>query len=218
MAAVWQSHAARWIATFADEVRREGFTMTEAMAEARLAVAKGRIDSLEEDARGSREEKSRIDRHLEALRKAHASARAAASAAGSRFEDALAELGTKLTIAEHRRAAEVARGRDAFVRSVEAELHAWDSYLEQLERRAAVQTGSGLAGVSTSELRRRRNEVARRLGDARIAPDGAWRERRERAFERWTSSTLRPARPSGASRLVAAAPRRVAAGWQQRPR
>lgn len=157
--------------------------MSEAMAEARLTVAKSRIDSLEEHARGSLEEKSAIDRHIEALRKAHASARAAASTAGSRFEYTLAELGTKLTIAEHRRAAEVARDRDAFVRSVEAELDAWDSYVEQLERRAAAQTGSGRAGVSTSELRRRRNELARRLGDARIAPDGAWRERRERVFE-----------------------------------
>ena len=156
--------------------------MTEAMTEARLTVAKSRIDSLEEDARGSLEEKSRLDRHVEALRKAHASARAAASAAGSRFEDTLAELGTKLTIAEHRRAAEVARDRDAFVRSVEAELHALDSYLEQLERRAEAQTGSERA-VSTSELKRRRNEVARRLGDARIAPEGVWRERRERIFE-----------------------------------
>ena len=157
--------------------------MTEAMAEARLTVAKSRIDSLEEDARGSLDEKSRIDRHVEALRKAHASARAAATAAGSRFEDTLAELGTKLTIAEHRRAAEVARDRDGFVRSVEAELHAWDSYLEQIERRAAAPTGSGRAEISTSELKRRRNELARRLGDARIASDDAWRERRERVFD-----------------------------------
>lgn len=157
--------------------------MTEATAEARLTVAKSRIDDLEADARGSLDEKSRIDRHVEALRKAHASARAAAQAAGSRFEDTLEELGTRLRIAEHRRAAEVARTRDDFVRSVEAELHAWDSYLEQLQRRAVAQTGGGRAEVSTSELRLRRNEVARRLGDARTAPDGVWRERRERVFE-----------------------------------
>jgi hypothetical protein len=157
--------------------------MTQAIAEARLTVAKSRIDDLEADARGSLDEKSRIDGHVEALRKAHASARAAAQAAGSRFEDALQELGTRLRIAEHRRGAEVARTRDDFVRSVEAELHAWDSYLEQLQRRAVAQTGGGRAEVSTSELRLRRNEVARRLGDARTAPDGAWRERRERVLQ-----------------------------------
>jgi hypothetical protein len=156
--------------------------MTDAMAEARLTVAKSRIDSLEEDARGSLDEKSRIDRHVEALRKAHTSATAAARAAGSRFEDTLEELGTKLAIAEHRRAAEVAGERDGFVRAVEAELHAWDSYVEQLERPGA-QTGSGHARVSTSELRRRRKEVARRLDEAGVAPNGAWRERRERVFE-----------------------------------
>jgi hypothetical protein len=156
--------------------------MTEALAEARLTVAKSRIDDLEADARGAGalEETSRVARHVEALRKAHASARAAAQAAGSRFEDALEELGTRLRIAEHRCSAEVARTRDDFVRSVEAELHAWDSYLEQLQRQAVAQTGR--SEVSTSELRLRRNEVARRLGDVRTAPDGVWRERRERVL------------------------------------
>lgn len=156
------------------------------------------------------------------MAQAHASERAAARTAGSRFEDALEELGTKLTIAERRRAAEVARERDAFVRSVEAELHAWDSYLEQLQRRAVAQTAGGRAEVSTSELRLRRNEVARRLGDARTAPDGVWRERRDASCRRWTKSTMRPERPSAPTRrifldrrLVAAASRRMAAGWQQ---
>jgi hypothetical protein len=157
--------------------------MTQALAEARLTVAKSRIDDLEANARGSLEEKSRVDGHVEALRKAHASARAAAQAAGRRFEDALEELGTKLTIAEHRRAAEVARTRDDFMRSVEAELHAWDSYLDQLQNRSVAKARGGRAELSTSELRLRRNEVARRLGDARTAPDGAWREHRERVFE-----------------------------------
>ena len=159
--------------------------MTQAIAEARLTVAKSRIDDLEADARGagSAEETSRVDRHVEALRKAHASARAAAQAAGSRFEDALQELGTRLRIAEHRRAAEVARTREDFVRSVEAELHAWDSYLDQLQERSVAQTRGGRAEASASELRVRRDEVARRLEGARTAPDGGWREHQERVFE-----------------------------------
>ena len=115
----------------------------------------------------------------------HASARAAAQAAGRRFEDTLEELGTRLRIAEHRRAAEVARTRDDFVRSVEAELHAWDSYLDQHQKRAGAvaQTRGRGAEVATSELRLRRNEVARRVGDARTASDGVWREHRERVLE-----------------------------------
>lgn len=159
--------------------------MTEEMGDPRLTIAKSRIDDLEADARGagSLEETTQVNRHVEALRKAYASARAAAQAAGSRFEDALQELGTRLRIAEHRRAAEVARTRDDFVRSVEAELHAWDSYLDQLQKRSVAQTRGGRAEVSTSELRLRRNEAARRLGDVRTAPDGVWREHRERVFE-----------------------------------
>ena len=156
--------------------------MSERLGDPRLTVAKSRIDDLQTDARGSLDEKTRIGRHLEALRKAHASARAAARTAGSRFEDTLEQIGTKLTIAEHRRAAEVAGDRDDFVHAVEAELHAWDSYLEQLQRRDVTQTGEERAEVSTNELRLRRNEVARRLGDVRTAPDGAWRERRERVL------------------------------------
>jgi chromosome segregation ATPase len=157
--------------------------MTDAMTDARLTLAESRIDELEADARGSLDEKSRIDRHVEALRKAHASARAAAQAAGSRFEDALEELGTRLRIAEHRRAAEVAPTRDDFVFSVEAELNAWDSYLDQLQKRTEAQTQGGPAEDSTSELRSRRNEVARRLKDARTAPDDVWRERRESVLQ-----------------------------------
>ena len=159
--------------------------MTEEMGDPRLTIAKSRIDDLEADARGagSLEETTQVNRHVEALRKAYASARAAAQAAGSRFEDTFEELGTRLRIAEHRRAAEVARTRDDFVRSVEAELHAWDSYLDQLQKRSVAQTRGGRAEVSTSELRLRRNEAARRLGDVRTAPDGVWREHRERVFE-----------------------------------
>lgn len=157
--------------------------MSERLGDPRLTVAKSRIDDLQADARGSLDEKTRIDRHVEALRKAHASARAAARAAGSRFEDTLKDLGTKLTIAEHRRAAEVAGDRDDFVRAVEAELHAWDSLLKQLQKRREAGIEGGRAEVSTGELRLRRNEVARHLGDVRTAPDDAWRERSERVFQ-----------------------------------
>ena len=153
--------------------------MSDAMTEARLEDAESRIRRLEADARGSRDEKSRIDRRVEALRKAHASVRAAARGAGSRLEDTLEELWTKLRIAEHRRAAEVALEREDFVRAVEAELRAWDTYLE-LQKRAA-QTGA--AEASTSELTSRRNEVARRLEDAWSAPDGVWREYKERVLQ-----------------------------------
>ena len=58
-----------------------------------------------------------------------------------------------------------------------------DSYLDQLQERSVAQTRGGRAEVSTSELRLRRNEAARRLGDVRTAPDGVWREHRERVFE-----------------------------------
>ena len=157
--------------------------MRDTAVEAFLKVAESRIEIIDADVRDSLDEKSRIERRVEALRKAHASARAAARTAGGRFEYALEELRTTLSIAEHRRAAEVARGRGAFVRSVEAELHAWDGYLEQLQKRREAGAASGSDEVSISELRLRRNEVARRLGDVRTAPDGVWRERSEGVFQ-----------------------------------
>ena len=157
--------------------------MRDTEVEAFLNIAESRIEIIEADVRDSLDEKSRFERRVEALRKSHASARAAARRASSRFEYALEELGTKLSIAEHRRAAEVARGRDAFVRSVEAELYAWDSYLEQLQRRREAGAADGSDEVPISELRLRRNEVARRLADVRTAPDGVWRERSEGVFQ-----------------------------------
>jgi hypothetical protein len=153
--------------------------MSEAMTEARLEDAESRIRGLEADARGSLDEKSRIDRRLEVLRKAHASVRAAAHAAGSSLEDTLEELWTKLRIAEHRRAAELALDHDDFVRAVQAELRGWDTYLE-LQKRSAP---TGAAEASISELTSRRNEVARRLGDTWAAPDGVWREYKERVLQ-----------------------------------
>lgn len=156
--------------------------MSEVVTDYRLAEARSRRERLEEDARGTAEEHARIRRHLDAVRAAEASAAAAARGARDRFEDALEDLGTRLAIARHRLAAELADNRRLFERAVEAELHDWDTYVERLQRRAAAKGGSGgeRSRLAIDELMSRRDDVARRLRELQTASDETWRERRER--------------------------------------
>jgi hypothetical protein len=152
--------------------------MSEVVTDYRLAEARSHVERLEEDARGSAEENARIRRHLNAVQAAEASAVAAARGARDRFEEAFEDLGTRLAIARHRLAAEVTDDRRRFEWAVEEELRDWGTYLERLQRRAA--NASGPSGVAVGDLTTRHEEVERRLGELRIAPDETWRERRER--------------------------------------
>ena len=136
----------------------------------------------------------RIDRHTPGRRSGRgmrppARPREAGEAAGSRFEDTLEELGTKLD-----RGAPARRGGRAHARR-RALRRGGAACMGQLPR-AAPEAGGGAAGragggVSTSELRLRRNEVARRPGRC-AAPRTASGASRNSSSKRWTSSTMRP--------------------------
>jgi hypothetical protein len=156
--------------------------MSEVVTDYRLAEARSRLQRLEEDARGSAEEHARIRRHLDAVRAAEAAATAAAREAGSRFENALEDLGTRLAIARHRLAAERTDDRRLYERAVEAELRDWRVYGERLQQRAAANGGSAdeQSQLALAELKSRHDEVASRLREMRAASDVTWRERRER--------------------------------------
>jgi hypothetical protein len=156
--------------------------MSEAATDFRLAEARSRRERLEEDARGTAEENARIRRLLDAVRAAEASTAAAARGTGERFEDALEDLGTRLAIARHRLAAELAESRHPFERAVAAELHDWSTYVERLERRAAAKGGSAdeRSQLAIDEIRSRRDEAAKRLFETQTAPDETWQEQRER--------------------------------------
>jgi hypothetical protein len=157
-------------------------TMSEVLTDYRLSEARNRRESLEEDARGSAGEHARIKRHLDAVRAAEAAATAAAREAGSRFENALEDLGTRLAIARHRLVAEVTNDRRLFERAVEGELREWRIYGERLRERSAAEGGSEAERLqlALAELDSRQDEILKRLHEMRTAPDETWRERRER--------------------------------------
>jgi hypothetical protein len=155
--------------------------MSEAATDFRLAEARSRRERLEEDARGTAEENARIRRHLDAVRAAEASTAAAARGTHERFEDALEDLGTRLAIARHRLAAELAGNRHLFERAVAAELHDWNTYVERLQRRAAKGgRADERSQLAIDGLLSRRDEAARRLFELQTASDEIWQERRER--------------------------------------
>jgi hypothetical protein len=156
--------------------------MSEVVTDYRLAEARSHRESLEEDARGSAEEHARIRRQLDAVRVAEADAAAAAREAGGRFENALEDLGTRLSIARHRLVAELTDDRRLFERAVEAELREWRVYGERLRQRTDAKGGSPAerSQLALSELESRHDEAARRLREMRTASDETWREHRER--------------------------------------
>jgi C-terminal processing protease CtpA/Prc len=156
--------------------------MSEVVTDFRLAEARSRRESLEEDARGSAEEHARIRRHLDAVRAAEASAAEAARGTRDRFEDALEDLGTRLAVARHRLVAELTNDRRLFERAVEGELRDFDVYGERLRQRMAAKGGSATerSQIALAELASRHDEAAKRLRELRSASDENWRERRER--------------------------------------
>jgi hypothetical protein len=178
-------------------------TMSDAMADYRLADVRGRREWLESDARGAADEHARIRRHLDAVRTAERSAAAAAHGARDRFEDALEDFGTTLAIARHRLAADLTDDRRLFERAVDAELRDWDVYIDRRQRRAADEAGSAgeQSRLAIAELRSRHDDVARCLREMRHVPDETWRERRaevdaaldelERAADGTTATTGR---------------------------
>ena len=75
-------------------------------------------------------ERLRIQRHLEALHDDDASLLAAAP---DEFEEKLAQLRTRLAVAENSVFADLANDWETFAAGVERELRGWHTYLEQLE-------------------------------------------------------------------------------------
>lgn len=123
-----------------------------------------------------------IRRHIEALRREQANARAAARRTPDPVGERLSRLQSRLDVAQRSLDADLAQDRRQFTAAVEAELHAWDGFAERLQATAAGKTPNARdrAEAGLKELRRRRLAVAERLDDLRNAPQHAWRERQER--------------------------------------
>ncbi len=150
--------------------------------EERLAEIACRIDRLHAsmDARTPESEMG-IQRRVDALRKEEALTRAAVREAAAGIEEKLGHLDTRVDIAEQSAAADVAQDSSTFVTAVEAELHAWDAYLERLQVKAAMTAGSTReqAEAAISELRSYRNALGERLGEMRSASAEAGSKRRK---------------------------------------
>ncbi|HEV8460915.1 MAG TPA: hypothetical protein VGQ38_09415 [Gaiellaceae bacterium] len=132
-----------------------------------LAQVRRRIDRLSSHAH---HDKPRVWRHLEPLRRAQDAVLAALRQRSlDEVEENLAQLKTRLDIAEHSLEADAAEDWASFATAIEAELQSWDIYLERLQATAVAtawktreQTESAIG-----DLRSRRIAAGERLAKAR---------------------------------------------------
>lgn len=149
----------------------------------RLSAIGRQIDEVNAGAlSGTAEARSRIQPHLDVLREQETAAHAAVAEASESAEEKLEQLKTRLDIAQHSLAADVAENREQFRDAVEAELHSWDAYLERLQVAAATKAWTARQQTETAigDLRARRIAVAQRLGQVHDDSEAAWSEQKER--------------------------------------
>jgi chromosome segregation ATPase len=97
-------------------------------------------------------------------------------------EQKLAQLKTRLDVAERSLAADVSGDWPTFAAAVEAELESWDTYLERLQATVATRAWHAReqAEAAIGDVRSRRVAVDERLAQARDAAGDAWQAQRER--------------------------------------
>jgi chromosome segregation ATPase len=155
-------------------------TMITTTVEDQLAEVRRRINYIEVCAQACG--LPRVRSHLDALRDAEASVRAAARQAPGDVEDKLERLRTRVDVAEHSLSADVSGDWPTFVVAVEAELDTWDTYLERLQTSVATKAWDARAQAETAiaEVRAHRIAVDEHLEHARDRTDDAWQEQRQR--------------------------------------
>jgi hypothetical protein len=126
-------------------------------------------------------ERSRIQRHLDALQQEAAAVAAAALSAPDEVEEKLGRLKARLVVAEHSVATDSSDDWAAFAAAVEGELHSWDNYLERLQASVAAQAWKAReqAEAAIGDIRTRRIAVYDRLARARKDVNGARHEQRK---------------------------------------
>lgn len=125
---------------------------------------------------------SRSRRHLDELRRAETAVRAAIRRAPDEVDERLAQLKTRLDIAEHSLEADASDDWAAFVAAVEAELHSWDTYLERLQTSVAAKAWKAReqAEAAIGDVRSRRIAVGERLAQVRESAGDDSQNARER--------------------------------------
>ncbi len=97
-------------------------------------------------------------------------------------EQKLAQLKTRLDVAERALAAEVSDDWATFAAAVESELESWDTYLERLQTTVATRAWRTREQAETAiaDVRSLRIAVGERLAQAGDATANGWQEQRER--------------------------------------
>jgi hypothetical protein len=97
-------------------------------------------------------------------------------------ERRLAQLKTRLEVAERSLAADVSRDWATFAAAVESELESWDTYLERLQTTVATRAWHAREQAETAiaDVRSLRIAVGERLAQAGDAAADGWEEQRER--------------------------------------
>jgi hypothetical protein len=143
--------------------------MSTTTIEERLAEIRDRIDRLRASERDAAPaERARLGRRLDVLHHEEASVRAAVRYAPDEVEDKLAQLRTRLDVAEHSLAADASDDWANFAAAVEAELRSWDIYLERLQTGVAARAWKARAQAEAAigDVRNRRIEIDERLAQA----------------------------------------------------
>ena len=130
------------------------------------------------------EPRARMQRHLDALDRAEAAARAFAEHDVDELEQRLEVIRRATEIAEHTFDAEVADDRHAFTDAVEAALDTWDALMDRLQAKAAGRTARArdLIERAVADIRRRRIAAAESLAGVRAAGDETWRDAKKRVL------------------------------------
>jgi hypothetical protein len=155
--------------------------MTTTTIEDQLAKVRSRIDRLQALAQlDPNAERSRIQRHLDALHQGEESVAAAARSAPDEVEQKLGQLKTRLAVAENSLLADVSEEWTTFAAAVEDELRSWDTYLERLQVTTAAKARERRQRVEAAiaDIRTQRIAVYDALVQAREHVNGAWHEQR----------------------------------------
>ena len=94
----------------------------------------------------------------------------------------LAQLKTRVAVAEQSAQADLSDDWGSYAAAVEEELRGWDSYLERLQTNVATRAWHAReqAEAAIGDVRSRRIAVDERLAQARGAASDGWQHQRER--------------------------------------
>jgi len=128
---------------------------------------------------------SRVRRHVDAVWQGEGAVRAAYEESRQAFEAYVDTVDYRLRmveieaeLAEAMVVVELAEDTHVFAEAVDAELAAWQVYIERLQAQAAALPGTARrdAEEAVRELRRGRSALAQRLAEFRVAQADEWRE------------------------------------------